>query len=171
VGLIAPRDQAKSLKKGALLMSEEINNQEPGMLPVFTMKTQKQLNVTAKEGSKPNFVLDPETYYCPWYHPGHNFHWIPIFNHSQPRIPIEARWLEGKAFEVVVEGKTAVWYHHRPERLKQAISKAQPGDIKATVGRPWIFISTGDGAYAFNCDEEPIKDCPTKNDSEVSKNE
>lgn len=140
-------------------MSEKSNNQEPKNLPVYSMGTGKQLNENAKDGVKPNFELEAKPVRCQGYWPGHNFHWIPIFRYSEPRVPITAKWIEGEKFEVEVDGKTVYWYHHDPIRLREALAKAKPGDVKATEGRPWIFISTGDGSYSFNCHDEPLKGC------------
>ena len=140
-------------------MSEETNNQEPKMLPVFSSHIGKQFNELAKSGATADFEITSEPVKCSGYWEGHNFHWIPIFRYSEPRIPITARWIEGEKFEVVVNGETVHWYHHDPERLKEGLAKARPDQVKATEGRPWIFISTGDGAYAFNCAEEPLKGC------------
>ncbi len=152
MGLYAPKERA-------LQVSEENNNQEPEMLQVFQMESGKQFNQLAKSGATPDFEITSDPVKCTGYWEGHNFHWIPLFRYSQPRIPISARWIEGQKFEVLVNGATVYWYHHDPERLKQALSKAKPDQVKATEGRPWIFISTGDGAYAFNCAEEPLKGC------------
>jgi len=152
MGLYAPKERA-------LQVSEENNNQEPEMLQVFQMESGKQFNELAKSGATPDFEITSDPVKCTGYWEGHNFHWIPLFRYSQPRIPISARWIEGQKFEVLVNGATVYWYHHDPERLKQALSKAKPDQVKATEGRPWIFISTGDGAYAFNCAEEPLKGC------------
>jgi hypothetical protein len=79
--------------------------------------------------------------------------------YSEPRIPVEAVWLEGKAFEVKVEGRKEIWYHHDPERLKDALAKCKKSDIKATQGRTWLFINHGTGAYAFNCSNQKIQAC------------
>ncbi len=139
-------------------MSEE-NDKEPKLLQVFDLGTGKQLSSNAASGSEAKFQVETKPVSCTNYAPGHNFHWIPLFRFSQPRIPIQAKWVSGKEFEVVVEGKTVWWFHHDPERLKEALSKAAADGVKATQGRPWIFVETGDGAYAFNCSAERIKAC------------
>ncbi len=139
-------------------MSEEINK-EPKLLQVFDLATGKQLSSNAASGDEAQFKVESKPVRCSGYWPGHNFHWIPLFRYSQPRIPIQAKWVSGKEFEVIVEEKTVRWFHHDPERLKEALSKAAVDGVKATQGRPWIFVETGDGAYAFNCSAERIKAC------------
>ncbi|NDC49271.1 MAG: hypothetical protein EBZ61_09390 [Micrococcales bacterium] len=139
-------------------MSEE-NKQEPQLLQVFDLATGKQFSSNAVKGVDPQFTVQAKPVSCTNYAPGHNFHWIPLFRFSQPRIPIQAKWFSGNQFEVFVEGNTAMWFHHDPERLKEALSKASAAGVQATEGRPCIFVDTGDGAYAFNCSEEPIEAC------------
>ena len=141
-------------------MSEENNKPErPYMLEVFSSKEQKQFASNAEKGVIKGFVLDPVKPGCDSYSPGHHFHWIPIFKHSFPRIEITASWLEDKAFEVSVGGEKQIWYHHEPERLKQALSQCLDRAVTTTKDRQWIFIWCGDGCYAFNCSLEPLEDC------------
>jgi hypothetical protein len=142
-------------------MSEENNktNDEIRYLEVFGNKDGKQLNSRALDGQASSFTLNTPQPPCQKYAAGHHFHWIPVFRYSQPRVPITAKWLEGDQFEIQVEGETVIWRHHNPERLKEALEKAKPEDIRATQGRPWIFIEAGDGAFAFNCSEEELVPC------------
>ena len=142
-------------------MSEENNtpNEDVRYIEVFGNKDGKHLNSRALEDVPAYFTLETPNVECKKYHPGHYFHWIPIFRYSQPRVPISVKWLEGDQFEIQVEGETVIWRHHNPERLKEALAKAKPEDIRATQGRPWIFIEAGDGAFAFNCSEEELVPC------------
>lgn len=141
-------------------MSEENNSpQEARPLPVFDLGSQEQLNADANKAGASRFELGKITARCDYYSAGHNFHWIPLMRHSQPRISVEAIWLEGNAFEVKVEGRTEIWYHHEPARLKEALAKCKKSDVQATKGRNWLFISHGTGAYAFNCDINKVRVC------------
>lgn len=141
-------------------MSEENNKAErPYLLEVFSNSEHKQIASNAEKGVVKGFKLDPIKPGCSSYAPGHHFHWIPIFRYSSRRVPIEVSWLEDKSFEVVLAGKKQIWYHHEPERLKQALSLCLEGAVMATKGRPWIFIWCGDGCYAFNCSTDPIQTC------------
>ena len=159
MGQQCPDRSSEGLKKGALLMSEENNNPEPRPLEVFSSAAGNQLNSSSLDGGEDRFTLEKIQIKCSGYWPGHHFHWIPILRHSQPRIPVGVRWLQDNAFEVVVEGRTEIWYHHDPERIKEALSKCNKEDIKATQGRTWLFINHGTGSYAFNCDNKEIQPC------------
>jgi hypothetical protein len=160
MGQQCPDRSSESLKKGALLMSEENNTpREPRSLPVFNLGTQEQLNTDARKADANRFEVERVKIKCSGFWAGHNFHWIPLMRYSEPRIPVEAVWLEGKAFEVKVEGRTEIWHHHDPERLKDALAKCKKSDIKATQGRTWLFINHGTGAYAFNCSNQKIQAC------------
>ena len=141
-------------------MSEENNApQEARPLPVYNLGNQEQLNEDANKADTSRFELGKIKARCDYYSAGHNFHWIPLMRHSQPRIPVEANWLEGNAFEVKVEGRAEIWYHHEPSRLKEALAKCKMSDIQATKGRHWLFINHGTGAYAFNCDINKVRVC------------
>jgi hypothetical protein len=160
MGQSCPDRSSESLKKGALLMSEENNTpQEARPLPVFNLGTQEQLNTNARNPDASRFEVERVKVNCAYFWPGHNFHWIPLLRHSEPRIPVEATWLEANAFEVKVEGRTEIWYHHDPERLKDALAKCRKSDVKATQGRPWLFINHGTGSYAFNCARAELQVC------------
>ena len=138
-------------------MSNE--NNEPKPLQIFSIGSGKQLDSRALGDTQPDYEIEKPERRCPRFQAGHNFHWIPIFNHSHPRIEIQAKWLLDNQFEVVVEGKTEIWFHHEPERLKSALARTKPGGIKATVGRPWMFVDAGDGSYAFHCADGPMLPC------------
>ena len=155
------------INEGAFFMSEETNpqNNEPTYLQVFSSGTGKQLNSNALEGAEPRFELEKIAVQCSTYAEGHHFHWIPIFRYSEPRLKIKARWLEEDKFEIMTGSHTVIWRHHDPERLKAALAQAIPEDIKRTQGRPWIFIETGNGAYAFNCADEEMVPCVTPTES------
>jgi hypothetical protein len=160
VGRKCPDRSSESLKKGALLMSEDnIIPGEAKPLQVFSLGSQEQLNADANKSDASRFEVGKVKARCDYYSAGHNFHWIPLMRHSQPRIPVEAVWLEGNAFEVKVEGRTEIWYHHEPARLKDALAKCAKSDVKATQGRHWLFINHGTGAYAFNCDVNKVRVC------------
>ncbi len=145
-------------------MSEETNApQEARHLPVFNIGTQEQLNTDAGNPDASRFEVEKVQVKCAFFWPGHNFHWIPLMRYSEPRIPVQALWLEDDSFEVKVEGRTEIWYHHDPARLKEALAKCRPSDVKATQGRSWLFINHGTGSYAFNCAKKPIEACQGSN--------
>lgn len=145
-------------------MSEDNNApQEARHLPVFNLGNQEQLNEDAGKSDASRFEVEKVKVKCDFFWAGHNFHWIPLMRYSEPRIPVEAIWLEDDTFEVKVEGRTEIWYHHDPARLKEALAKCRPSDLKATQGRPWLFINHGGGSYAFNCSNKPIEACPGEN--------
>jgi hypothetical protein len=144
-------------------MSDENNTPtEAKHLPVFNLGTEEQLNTDANKTEANRFEVRRVEVKCAYFWPGHNFHWIPLLRHSEPLIPVEAAWIQGNAFEVKVEGRTEIWYHHDPERLKDALSKCRKSDVKATQGRPWLFINHGTGSYAFNCANKEIQVCASR---------
>jgi hypothetical protein len=145
-------------------MSQDNNQAKP--LKVFSLGEAKELNSKPNEKSEADFEIEESERRCQRFQAGHNFHWIPIFNRSQPRIEIQAKWLQDNQFEVVVEGKTEIWFHHEPERLKAALARTKKGGIKATLGRPWIFVDAGDGSYAFNCSNKPMIPCFDEDDED-----
>ena len=134
-------------------------NKEPKNLELFSNREGKQLNELAFDQPESDYSLETDRVPCTSYAPGHHFHWIPIFRYSEPRIPVTVGWKEGKAFVVEVEGKTEIWYHHEPERLKEALQKADPESLRATTGRPWLFVGCGNGAFAFNCSTTELEEC------------
>ena len=159
-----PREIKRKLEERALLMSEENNTpQEARHLQIFNIGTQEQLNTDAGNPDASRFEVEKVKVKCAFFWPGHNFHWIPLMRLSEPRIPVQAVWLEDDSFEVTVEGRTEIWYHHEPARLKSALAKCRPSDVKATQGRPWLFINHGTGSYAFNCANKPIQACQGRN--------
>ena len=145
-------------------MSQE--NNEPKPLQIFSMRSSKQLDSRALGEAQPDYEIEKPKRHCTRFQAGHNFHWIPIFNHSHPRIEIQAKWLKDNQFEVDVGGATAIWLHHEPERLKAALATTKPGGIKATVGRPWMFVDTGDGSYAFHCADGSMLPCFSADDED-----
>jgi hypothetical protein len=164
MGQQCPDRSSESLKKGALLMSEENNiPKEPKSLPVFNLGSQEQPNTDARNPDANRFEVERVKIKCSGFWAGHNFHWIPLMRYSEPRIPVQALWLEDDSFEVKVEGRTEIWYHHDPARLKDALAKCRPSDVKATQGRSWLFINHGTGSYAFNCANKPIEACQGSN--------
>lgn len=160
MGQLCPDRSSESLKKGALTMSEETQqNPVPYLLEVFSFQHHKQYASNAEEGVKKGFLLGPVRTDCQAYSAGHHFHWIPVFRYSKEKEFAEVKWLEGQSFEVKTQGTTQTWYHHDAERLKEALEKCRREDVMAIKGRPWIFIWCGDGCYAFNCSEDPITPC------------
>ena len=150
----------RKLEERALLMSEETQeNAVPYFLEVFSFKHHKQYASNAEDGVTKGFTLDVVRTDCQAYAAGHHFHWIPIFKYSKEKEFAEVKFLEGQAFEITTQGETHTWYHHDPERLKEALEKCRREDVMAIKGRPWIFIWCGDGCYVFNCSEEPITPC------------
>jgi hypothetical protein len=160
MGQSCPDRSSESLKKGALLMSEETQEDTgPFLLEVFSFKHHKQYATNAEVDVVKGFTLGPVRSDCQSYAEGHHFHWIPVFKYTSEKEFAEVRWLDDQAFEVNTQGKTLTWYHHDAERLKEALEKCRREDVMAIKDRPWIFIWCGDGCYAFNCSEEPIETC------------
>lgn len=128
------------------------------------MNSLPQDSLGLKNEADPNNQKIP----CTMFHAGHNFHWIPVFNHSHPRVPATVKWLKENQFQVMVDGSTRVWYHHQPERLKYAIANNPTGIVHVTKGRPWLFVTNGAGANAFNCSVSPVPICLESNSRSTS---
>jgi len=155
----------KAVKKGALPVPEQDNNQPAVEYERAAFSNSNSTTFTAStiEGRQYTEIKIPKVQPgCGSYAPGHHFHWIPIFNHSHPRVPAKVRWVEGKMFEATLENNEKVnWYYHQPERVILALEQCDADAVKVTEGRPWVFISSGGQAFAFNMSEEPIGDCKT----------
>ena len=144
----------------------EQNNNQPAVekeRAAFSASDSSTFTASSLEGKQyKEIVLPKVSPGCGSYAAGHHFHWIPITNHSQPRVPAKLRWVEGKLFLATLRNNHSVrWYYHDPERLKLALEQCEPEAVKVTKGRPWVFINSGGKAFAFNMSEEPIGDCKT----------
>ena len=153
----------KAVKKGALPVPEQDNNQPAANYERAAFSTSESATFTASsiEGKQYKEIQIPKVQPgCNSHAPGHHFHWIPIFNHSHPRVPAKVRWIEDNKFEATLQNnKKVIWYYHQPDRIKLALQQCAPDAVMVTKGRPWIFINSGGQAFAFNMAQEPIKDC------------
>jgi hypothetical protein len=96
---------------------------------------------------------------CHSYADGHHFHYIAINSASRPRVPAIVKVFGDAAFQVTVEGKTALWFTHDPQRLLIALAGAKPENIEATKGRTWLFVKGDYGVSCFNMATSPLTPC------------
>jgi len=96
---------------------------------------------------------------CFSFHPGHHIHHSKIDEFSQPRTMVAISHVMDNAFLVTLNGKTEYWFHHKPERLLNALTRSYKEGIEVTRDKKFLFVYTGEAIERFSMSQENITSC------------
>ena len=96
---------------------------------------------------------------CYSFHQGHIIHHEKTDDFKQPRMPIDISHVMNRAFLVSFNGEQEYWYHHRPDRLLEALFKSHPEGLEATQDKRFIFVYTGGRILRFSMAQDSLTSC------------